>query len=122
MTTSQSTQDVAQDLVAMCKAGKFAESGEKYWAPDVVSVEAAPGDMARLEGIDAVRGKTEWWEANNEVHGVQIDGPYVNGDQFVVRYKMDMTPKGGERRTMDETGLYTVRDGKIAEERFFYGA
>ena len=122
MTTTPSTQEVAQDLVAMCKAGKFAESGEKYWAKDVVSVEAAPGDMARLEGIDAVRGKTEWWEANNEVHGVQIDGPYVNGDQFVVRYKMDMTPKGGERRTMDETGLYTVRDGKIAEERFFYGA
>jgi len=23
--------------------------------------------------------------------------------------------------TMDETGLYTLRNGKIAEERFFYG-
>ena len=115
------TQDVATDLVALCKAGKFAEAGEKYWAKDVVSVEAGEGDMARLEGYDAVHGKTDWWEANNEVHGVQIDGPYVNGDQFVVRYKMDMTPKGGDRRTMDETGLYTVRDGKIAEERFFYG-
>ena len=115
------TQDVANDLVSMCKAGKFAEAGEKYWAKDVVSVEAGEGDMARLEGYDAVHGKTDWWEANNEVHGVEIDGPYVNGDQFVVRYKMDMTPKGGARHTMDETGLYTVRDGKIAEERFFYG-
>jgi ketosteroid isomerase-like protein len=116
------TQDVANDLVALCKAGKFAEAGEKYWARDVVSVEAGEGEMARLEGLDAVRGKTAWWEANNEVHSAEVEGPYVNGDQFVVRFRMDMTPKGGERRTMDETGLYTVRDGKIAEERFFYGA
>jgi hypothetical protein len=115
------TQDVATDLVALCKAGKFAEAGERYWAKDVLSIEPGEGDMARMQGYDAVHAKTDWWEANNEVHGVLVEGPYVNGDQFVVRYKMDMTPKGGERRTMDETGLYTVRDGKIAEERFFYG-
>ena len=38
------TQDIANDLVALCKQGKFSESGEKYWASDVLSVEAgAPG-------------------------------------------------------------------------------
>lgn len=118
------TQEVANDLVALCKAGKFDEAGEKYWADDVVSVEAgAPeGGDPVARGKAAARGKGEWWSANHEVHGVQVDGPYVNGDQFVVRYKMDMTPKGGQRVTMDETGLYTIRDGKIAEERFFYGA
>ena len=31
-------QEIAQDLVAMCKAGQFNESGEKYWADDVLSV------------------------------------------------------------------------------------
>lgn len=31
---------------------------------------------------------------------------------------MDVTPKDGERMQMDEIGLYTVRDGKIVEERF----
>lgn len=116
------TQDVANDLVALCREGKFAEAGEKYWADDVLSVEPGEGDMAQMRGKEATRGKGEWWEANHEVHGVQVDGPYVNGDQFVVRFKMDMTPKeSGQRVTMDETGLYTVRDGKIAEERFFYG-
>ena len=60
--------------------------------------------------------------ALRQIHGVQVEGPYVNGDQFVVRFKMDLTPKAtGERRTMDEVGLYTVKDGKIVEERFFYG-
>ena len=46
----------------------------------------------------------------------------VPGDRFVVRFKMDMTIKAsGERRSMDEVGLYTIRNVKIAEERFFHG-
>jgi len=113
-------QEIAEDLVAMCKAGQFDESGEKYWADDVVSVEAMPGDMREIRGKAGVRGKGEWWAANHEIHGVVVEGPYVNGDQFAVRFKMDVTPKGGERRQLDEVGLYTIKDGKIAEERFFY--
>lgn len=116
-----SVQAIADDLVAMCKAGQFRESGDKYWADDVVSYEPAPGaEMAEIKGVEGVRAKGDWWEANNEVHDVQIEGPYVNGDQFAVRFKMDVTPKGGQRHTMDEVGVYTIRDGKIAEERFFY--
>lgn len=117
-----STQAIAEDLVALCKAGKFDEAGEKYWAEDVLSVEAMPGDMAEVRGKDAVRGKGEWWSANHEVHGSEVQGPYVNGDQFVVRFKMDLTQKQtGSRMNMDEVGVYTVKDGKIVEERFFYG-
>jgi len=116
-----SVQEIADDLVAMCKQGRFAESGEKYWAPDVVSYEPAPGaEMAEIKGIEGVRGKGEWWSANHEIHAVSVEGPYVNGDQFAVRFKMDITPKGGARTTMDEVGVYTIRNGKIAEERFFY--
>ncbi|MBW8813297.1 MAG: nuclear transport factor 2 family protein [Caulobacterales bacterium] len=114
-------QEVAQGLAAMCKAGQFGESGEKYWADDVVSLEPMPGDMARIEGKAGVRAKGEWWAANHEVHGVEVEGPYVHGDQFVVRFKLDVTPKGGQRTQMDEVALYTVKNGKIAEERFFFG-
>ncbi|HVK41050.1 MAG TPA: nuclear transport factor 2 family protein, partial [Phenylobacterium sp.] len=111
-----STQDIANDLVALCKAGKFDEAGEKYWADDVLSVEAMPGDMAQM------RGKGEWWANAHEIHSSEVEGPYVNGDQFIVRFKMDLTQKEtGERMKMDEVGVYTVKNGKIAEERFFYG-
>lgn len=114
-------QDIANDLVALCKAGDFETAGEKYWADGVVSIEAMPGDMARVEGKDAVRAKGEWWAGAHEVHSSTVEGPYVNGDQFVVRFTMDLTQKAsGQRMTMDEVGLYTVRDGKIVEERFFY--
>ncbi len=120
--TVMSTQDIANDLVALCKAGKFGEAGEKYWADDVLSVEAMPGDMAQMRGKEAARGKGEWWADAHEIHSSEVEGPYVNGDQFVVRFKMDLTQKAtGERIKMDEVGLYTVKNGKIAEERFFYG-
>jgi predicted ester cyclase len=45
----------------------------------------------------------------------------VHGDQFVVRFKMDVTPKGKQRMSFDEVGLYTVKNGKIVEESFFMG-
>lgn len=115
-----SIKEVAQDLVALCEAGQFGEAGEKYWADDVVSVEAM-GDNAELHGKDAVRGKGEWWAGAHEVHGVEVEGPYINGDEFAVRFKMDVTVKEtGQRHTMDEVALYTVEDGKITEERFYY--
>jgi hypothetical protein len=33
---------------------------------------------------------------------------------------MEVTPKGQARMSMDEVGLYTVKDGKVVEERFFF--
>jgi hypothetical protein len=113
-------QAVAADLVAMCRRGQFNEAGDKYWADDVLSVEPVPGEMAQIRGKAEVRAKGEWWIANTEVHASEVDGPWVHGDQFLVRFRMDRTPKGGERGVVEEVGLYTVRDGKIAEERFFY--
>ena len=114
------TQDIANDLVALCRAGKFDEAGEKYWADDVLSVEAM-GDPAESRGIEAARAKGEWWSGAHDIHGVKVEGPYVNGDSFAVRFTMDITVKEtGQRHTMDEVGLYVLKNGKIAEERFFY--
>jgi ketosteroid isomerase-like protein len=48
-------------------------------------------------------------------------GPFINGDEFAVRFVMDLTFKEtGDRRQMDEIAFYRLKDGKIAEERFFY--
>jgi ketosteroid isomerase-like protein len=117
------TNTIAQDFAALCKEGKFDEAGAKYWASDIVSIEAfsPDGSDTAARGLDAVRAKGEWWYANHEVHSAEATGPYVNGDRFIIRFKMDVTMKEtGMRMQMDEDGLYTVRDGKIVEERFFY--
>lgn len=114
------TTAIAKDFVALCAKGEFDAAGEKYWASDCVSIEAMPGDMQTMTGKAALKEKGAWWYANNTVHGVKVEGPYVNGDQFVVRFTMDVTPKGGARMTMDEVGIYTLKNGKIIEERFAY--
>jgi len=62
--------------------------------------------MARGAGKAALRGKGEWWTNAHEVHESKVQGPYVNGDQFAVRFTMDVTVKeSGRRVSMDEIGL-----------------
>lgn len=116
------TQEIATAFTQLCKDGKFDEAGKSFWSEQVASLEPMEGEMAKIEGRKAVEAKGAWWYANNEVHGVKVEGPYVHGDQFVVRFTMDITPKGQARVQMDEVGVYTVQDGKIVEERFFYGS
>ena len=74
---------------------------------------------AEMRGIDQVRGKTDWWEKNMEVHGAKVGGPFVARDTFVVQFDIDATDKSSkERMQMSEVGIYTVKDGKVAREEF----
>lgn len=116
-----STKDIAADFTRLCKEGKFDEAGATYWSDSVVSLEPMEGEGAVAKGRAAVEAKGAWWYANHEIHSVKVEGPYVHGDQFVVRFTMDVTPKGQARLQMDEVGVYSLKDGKIVEERFFYG-
>jgi ketosteroid isomerase-like protein len=112
-------EQLAKDFTAAVIADDAA-AYQTFWADDIVSLEPGDGENARAEGRAALLGKHAWWEANAEVHTVTTEGPYLFGDQFALRFTMDVTI-GGERSQMAEVGLYTVTDGKITEERFFYG-
>jgi ketosteroid isomerase-like protein len=82
---------------------------------------ALPNMEQTQTGIEAIKGKNTWWVENHEVHGGEVNGPYPNGNQFIVHFKYDATPKHtGKRMTTDEMGLYTVDKGKITKEEFFY--
>jgi SnoaL-like domain len=118
---SMTTADVAKAFTEMLKANDHHGAAEKFNAADIVSLEAMDGPMARVQGTAAVKAKSDWWYANNTVHSVTSEGPYVNGDQFAVRFEMDVTDKEtGKRIQMAEVGLYSVRNGKIVEEKFMY--
>jgi hypothetical protein len=122
----KSTFEVGQKLVELCKQGKNLEAIETLYAPNVVSIEvAAHGDMPkRMEGLPAILAKSKWWLENHTVHGGDTKGPFPHDDRFIVYFMMDITPKigpmAGKRVKMEETGLYTVKDGKVTEEEFFY--
>lgn len=113
--------ELAKDFTELLKRGDDEAAAAKYNSDDIGSFEAMEGPMAVCHGKVAVKQKGDWWRANHEVHGASVDGPFVNGDQFALRFKYDITPKEtGKRVEMEEIGLFTVKDGKIAEERFFY--
>ena len=98
------------------------EAVEKYYSDAIVSVESAeaPGMPAEMKGIDAIRGKHKWFFDNNEVHGQEVNGPFIGEKQFAVQSKTDVTQKAsGKRVQMEEMGLYTVENGKIVREHFY---
>ena len=118
--SSANTQTNAQQFTDALKAQNY-PAAEAFWAEDVVSIENMEGPMQRLQGRAAVHGKGEWWFGAHEVHSYEALGPYVNGEQFAVVFRIDVTQKeSGQRVKMEEVGLYTVKNGKISEERFFY--
>ncbi len=120
------TFETGKKLVELCKAGKHLEAIKTLYAPNIVSIEAmgSPQMPQRIEGITAVREKAEWWEKSHEIHGGGVEGPWPHGDRFVVRFKYDVTaktgPMAGKRMNLDEAALYTVKDGKVVQEEFFY--
>ena len=80
-----------------------------------------PGMDQTQKGVHAIKGKNQWWVDNHQIHGGTVDGPYPHGDRFILHFKFDVTPqRTGKRMSMDETGLYTVQNGKIVKEEFFY--
>ena len=121
-----STIEVGKKLVELCKQYKFKEAMDQLYSPDIVSIEAGapPGQDTKAVGIAAVKAKGEWWEKNHEIHSAEVTGPWPHGDRFAARFTMDVTGKvgsmAGKRMTLDEIALYTVKDGKIIKEEFFY--
>lgn len=118
-----SVADIAADLVDKCRQGRNLEAIDAHYSDDIVSIEPVGNEQmpARQEGIGAVKGKNQWWIDNHEIHSGEADGPFVGDDQFAVRFHYDVTFKpAGRRMQMTEMALYTVKDGKIVQEEFFY--
>lgn len=118
--------NVASKLVAYCREGNEVQGLNELYAPDAVSVEATPmeGGSAESTGIEAIKGKHEWWSGAHEVHSSKVEGPFFHGpDRFGVIFEIDLTNKeSNQRMQMRELGVYTVKDGKIVREEFFYTA
>ena len=105
----------------MLKNHKDSEAAAKYNSPNIESFEAMEGEMAYVKGAAAVKAKSDWWLDNHEVHSVKVEGPYPNGNIFVVKFEMDVTYKPANQRIqMSEVGIYTIENGKIVSERFCY--
>ena len=118
-----SLQTVAKKFVELCSQGKNFDVMETMYAPDIVSVE---GDGKETVGKVPVIEKSRHWATVNTFHGEKVRGPFFSGGtdsngQFAVYFTLDITRKStGQRLTLEEVGLYTVKNDKITREQFFY--
>lgn len=114
-----SLESVAKQFVELCSQGKNFDVMHNLYAPDIVSVE---GNGSETAGQAEVIKKSERWAAANTIHGEMVRGPYFNGPaEFAVHITFEVTRKdSGERKTLEEIAVYTVKNDKITRERFFY--
>ncbi len=122
-----STLEIGKQLVTYCQKQDGLGAVDALYDEKIVSIEAVDGDALpqRMEGIEAVRGKNAWWYDNHEIHEERAVGPMCGHreDQFAVYFEMDVTNKvSNERSKLVETALYTVANGKIVQEEFWYQA
>lgn len=118
------TKAVADEYVSLFRQGKFGGAAMKrLFSADLVRVEPAEmgGPPVEMRGIEAVEENMRKFIDNNEIHGVEIDGPFVGDGRFAVRFAIDTTFKPtGERTTIMKMSLYTLDEAKIVREEVYY--
>jgi SnoaL-like domain len=112
--------EVAQEVADLIRSGASGEVEEKYHAAGIESVEGVGMSMA-WSGKKAVLAKYRGWEADHEIHSMNVEGPWVGATGFALRFSLDATQKStGQRNQMEEIAVYTVKNGKIVREEFHF--
>jgi hypothetical protein len=114
--------EVAQSVAALVGEGKLEEVEQRWLAPGIVSVEGLGASLA-WSGKKNVLAKYRTWEADHEIHAMDVEGPWVGATGFALKYRIDVSQKStGQRSHMEEIAVYTVRNGKIVREEFHFRA
>jgi limonene-1,2-epoxide hydrolase len=114
--------EIANQLVEICRTGDFEKAQKDLFSNDAVSIEphATPDFDKETKGLDAILEKGKKFGAMvDETHNVAISDPLIASNSFACMLDMDVTMKGQGRMAMKELCVYEVKDGKIVSERFF---
>jgi len=118
------TADIATTLCRLCEDGRNMEALETLYGEEVVSVEAfgSPGFEREVRGKGPVRDKNEAWGAMHQIEQSTVTGPFLHGDhRFAVVFRFaGRNRQSGQPFDMTEVAVYTVEDGKISREEFYY--
>lgn len=116
------TQEVANQLVALCREGKYEQVYQELFSPDAESIEPEGTGLPTAKGMDAIRQKgQQWQEMVEELYSSEISDPIAADDFFSCTMKMKVKMKGSEEPVnMDEVCVYRVKNGKVMSEQFFY--
>ena len=116
------TQEIANRLVELCRAGEFEKAQNELFSEDAISIEpeSTPAFEKETKGLKAIHEKGEKWNSMvQKVHSLSISDPLVATNSIAVVMGMDVSMKEGDRRmNMKELIVYDVKDGKIVSEQF----
>ena len=120
MTTT--TQEIANRLVELCREGKNDQAVKELYAPTIVSIEPEGAPDRITTGLEAIAQKGKNFQARIEtVNSSTITDPIVADNIFSCGMLMNVNMKGVPVPIdMNEICVYTVADGKIVKEEFFY--
>ena len=119
------TQETAARYHEMANQRKFIEIQDTFYDENVVceeSPKAASMGLAILtNGLEAIKAKGNARRATIEtVHSYTCSEPIVAGEFFSVVLKQEVTFKGKPRISLEEVGVFHVKNGKVIKEQFFY--
>lgn len=116
------TQEVANRLVDLCREGKHEQAVQELYSPDIVSVEPEGAPNRIVKGLEGIVEKSVKFESMIEkVNSSFISDPIVAENFFSCTMLMNIQMKGAPVAIdMDEVCVYTVNNGKIVREEFFY--
>jgi len=118
------TQEVANRLVTLCREGNYQQAITELYSPDIVSVEAEGAPDRIVKGLAGIAEKGKKFESMIEkVNKSVVSDPIVAENFFSCAMLMNVQMKGMPMAIdMDEICVYTVNEGKIVREEFFYTA
>ncbi len=116
------TKEVAKQLVALCKEGKFQQAQTELYSPYAVSIEPEGATFPEVtEGLENIQKKgAKWNEMVTKVHALEISDVTVAGDFISLKMKNDVEMQGIGRQQSEELVMYHVHKGKIISEQFYY--
>ena len=117
------TKEVADQLVALMREGKFAEIYESLYAADAKSIEPENdwGMATLVEGLENFPAKGAAFNAQfTAFHSFYVGEAIVAGDYAALTMGYDAEHVTQGRVQFDEIAVYHIRDGKVVSEQFFY--
>ena len=119
------TQETAARYHELISQRKFIEIQDTLYDENIVCQESEKAALIGMplvtNGREAVKAKGIARRATIEtMHSYACSEPIVAGEFFSVVLKQDVTFKGKPRVTIEEIGVFQVKNEKIVKEQFFY--
>ena len=116
------TQEIAEQLVILCRQGQFEPAQKQLYGENAVSIEPydTPEFPRETKGLEAINKKIRnFTNMIQETHSLEVSEPIVATNSFACIMHMDVTMKEKGRMNMKELCVYEIKDGKVIAERFY---